>query len=55
MKSVEHFRVMRFLLLCKVVFGSVSIDEMIKSKHSNESYRTVLFCHTNLVFNILPK
>ena len=39
MKATEqYFPVVFFIMLCKVVLTFVSVDEILKCNHSNESY-----------------
>ena len=39
MKATEqYFPVVLFIMLCKVVLTFVSLDEILKCDHSNESY-----------------
>ena len=39
MKAAEqHFPVVLFVMLCKVVLSFESVDEILKCDHSNESY-----------------
>ena len=43
MKAIEqYFPVVLFIMLYKVVLTFVSVDEILKCGHSNESCRTVL-------------
>ena len=43
MKATEqYFPVVLFIMLYKVVLTFVSVDEILKYDHSNESYRVVL-------------
>ena len=45
MKTTEqHFPVMLFIILYKVVLTFESVDEILKCDHSNESYWEVLSC-----------
>ena len=47
MKATEqYFPVVLFIMLHKVVLNFVSVDEILWSNHSNESYRAVLSCGT---------
>ena len=42
-KAIEqHFPVVRFIMLSKVVLTFESVDEILKCAHSNESYRAIL-------------
>ena len=38
----QYFYVVLFIILYKVVLTFESVDEILKSDHSNESYRAVL-------------
>ena len=40
----QHFPVVLFIMLYKVVLTFVSVNEILKCDHSNESYRAVLSC-----------
>jgi len=40
----EHFPVVLFIMLYKVVLTFDSVDEILKCDHSNESYWAVLSC-----------
>ena len=43
MKATEqHFPVVLFIMLYKVILTFESVDEILKCVHSNESYSTVL-------------
>ena len=45
MKAIEQYvPVVLFIMLWKVVLIFESVDEILKSDHSNESYRAVLSC-----------
>ena len=45
MKATEqHFPVVLFIMLYKVVLPFESVDEIRKCEHSNESYWAVLSC-----------
>ena len=45
MKATEqYFPVVLFIMLYKVVLTFGSVDEILKSDHSNESYRAVISC-----------
>ena len=45
MKATEqHFPVVLFIMLNKVVLRFESVDKILKCDHSNESYRAVLSC-----------
>ena len=45
MKATErYFPVVVFIMLYKVVLGFASVDEILKSAHSNESYSAVFSC-----------
>ena len=45
MKATEQdFSVVLFIMLYKVVLTFVSVDEILKCDHSNESYRVGLSC-----------
>ena len=45
MKAIEqHFPVVLFIVLYKVVPTFESVDELLKCDHSNESYRAALSC-----------
>ena len=45
MKAAEqYFPVVLFIVLYKVVLTFESVDEILKSDHSNESCRAVLSC-----------
>ena len=45
MKATErYFPVVLFIVLYLVVLTFESVDEILKSDHSNESYRVVLSC-----------
>ena len=47
MKATEqYFPVLLFIILYKVVLTFVSVDEILKCDHSNESYGAVLFYGT---------
>ena len=47
MKATEqHFPVVLFIMLCKVVLTFESVDEILKCDHLNESYWAVLSCDT---------
>ena len=47
MKATEqYFPVVLLIMLYKVVLTFVSVDEILKCDHSNESYCTVLSCGT---------
>ena len=47
MTATEHyFSVVLFIMLYKVVLTFVSMDEILKRDHSNESYEAVLSCGT---------
>ena len=47
MKATEqYFPVVLFIMLYKVVLTFESVDEILKSDHSNESYWAVLSCGT---------
>ena len=36
--TLQNFPVVLFIMLCKVVLTSESVDEILKCDHSNESY-----------------
>ena len=40
----QYFPVVLFIMLHKVVLTFESVDEILKSDHSNESYRILLSC-----------
>ena len=40
----QHFPVVLFIMLYKVVLTFESVGEILKCDHSNESYRAVLSC-----------
>ena len=40
----QYFPVVLFIMLYKVVLTFVSVEEILKCDHSNESYRAVLSC-----------
>ena len=40
----QYFPVVLFIMLYKLVLNFVSVDEILKCDHSNESYCAVLFC-----------
>ena len=40
----EYFPAVLFIMLYKVVLTFVSVDEILKCDHSNESYRAVPSC-----------
>ena len=40
----QYFPVMLFIMLYKVVLTFVSVEEILKCDHSNESYRAVRSC-----------
>ena len=42
----QHFPVVLFIMLYKVVLTYESVDEILWYDHSNESYWVVLFCAT---------
>ena len=42
--SEQHFPVVLFIMLYKVVLTFKFVDEILKYDHSNESYRAVLSC-----------
>ena len=45
MKATEqHFPVLLFIMLYKVILTFESVDEILKCDHSNESYWAVLSC-----------
>ena len=44
--SEQHFAVVLFTMLHKVVLTFESVDEILKCDHLNESYRKVPFCGT---------
>ena len=45
MKATEqHFPVVLFIMLYKVVLTFESVDEILKCDHSNESFLAVLSC-----------
>ena len=47
MKATEqHFPVVLFFMLFKVVLTFASVDEILKCNYSNESYLAVLPCGT---------
>jgi len=47
MKAIEqYFTAVLFIMLYKVVLNAESLDELLKSDQSNESYRAVLYCGT---------
>ena len=50
MKATEqYFPVVLFFMLYKVVLAFESVDEVLKSDHSNESYREAL-CYEAVFF-----
>jgi len=45
MKAIEqYFPVVLIIMLYKVILTFQSVDQILKSDHSNESYWAVLFC-----------
>ena len=45
MKDIEqHFPVVLFIMVYKVVLTFECVDEILKCDHSDESYRAVLSC-----------
>ena len=42
----QYFPVVLFVMLHKIVLTFESVDEILKSDHSNESYWAVLSCGT---------
>ena len=40
----QHFPVVLFIVLYKVVLSFESVDETLKCDHSNESYKAALSC-----------
>ena len=40
----QYFPVILFVMLYKVVLVSELVDETFKCAHSNESYRTAIYC-----------
>ena len=42
----QYFPVVLFIMLYKVVLTFKSVDEILKSNHSNDSYWAVLSCGT---------
>ena len=56
MKATEqYFPVVLFIMLYKVVLAFESVDEILKSNHSNESYSAALSYGTPAVFIMLYK
>ena len=54
MKATEqHFLVVLFIMLYKVILTLESVDEILRFDHSNESHWSVLFCFA--VYNRLYK
>ena len=54
MKATEqYFPVVLFFMLYKVVLAFESVDEVLKSDHSNESYREAL-CYEAVFFFFSP-
>ena len=47
MKATEQYvPVVLLIMLCKAVLTFVSVDEILRRDHSNESYRAVRSCDT---------
>ena len=42
--AVQHFPVVLFIMLYKVILTFESVDAILKCDHSDESYWTVLSC-----------
>ena len=54
-KAIEHFHVVLFIMLYKVVVFFKSVDETLVYDHSNESYWAVLSCVHVVLFIMLYK